>query len=298
LETFSDTIAVLAVEDDPLSLAMLEAVLAPIAEVTGVASGEAAIDAARGRDFAAILLDVGLPGIDGFETARRLRDLERTRHVPIIFLTGQIGDEQVRRGYELGAADYLLKPFDPQILAAKVQVFVDLARLRVETAILSHRSLHDALTGLPNRSLFFDRVEHALTRIARSRTLVGVVFLDLDGFKAINDELGHDAGDRLLVEVADRLRMNIRATDTAARFAGDEFLVLAEDISDKRELEHLARRVEAALAAPYAAAGREPIAATTGLAVTDDPATPPQTLIAAADREMLRKKAHRRRPAA
>lgn len=285
---------ILAVDDDQRSLAMLEAVLAPIADVVAVASGEDALEAAEAHDFDAILLDVQLPRMDGFETARRLRARPGTQHVPIIFLTGQIGDEQVRRGYALGAADYLLKPFDPDILAAKVQVFVDLADLRRETAILTHRSLHDALTGLPNRTLYLNRLQHALARLARNPALVGVVFFDLDGFKAINDRLGHGAGDRVLVEAATRLQANIRATDTAARFAGDEFLLLLEDLHEEHEVDVLVERLEAALAAPYEGAGRAHVSATPGVAVTDDPRIGPETLIALADERMLRNKARRR----
>ena len=109
-------------------------------------------------------------------------------------------------GYELGAADYLLKPLDPEILRAKVKVFVDLAELRREAESISHRVLHDQLTGLPNRALFIDRLEPALARLARKPGWVGVLFLDLDGFKSINDRIGHDAGDQLLIDVADRLK--------------------------------------------------------------------------------------------
>lgn len=294
MESPRETTGILAVDDDPLSLAMLEAVLTPIAKVTTAASGEQALEAAAARDFAAILLDVQLPRIDGFETARQLRARPASRHVPIIFLTGQIGDEQVRRGYALGAADYLLKPFDPEILAAKVQVFIDLARLRSETAILTHRSLHDALTGLPNRTLFLNRLEHALARLARNPALLGVVFFDLDGFKAINDRLGHAAGDHVLVEAATRLQANIRATDTAARFAGDEFLLLLEGLHEEHEVKFLVGRLEEALGAPYEAAGRSHISATAGVAMTDDPQADAEKLIALADERMLRNKARRR----
>jgi diguanylate cyclase (GGDEF)-like protein len=291
-------VRVLAVDDDPLSLAMIEAVLTPLAEVVTAVSGEEALEALSTGDFAAILLDVGLPGADGFETARLIKQRPTARHVPIIFLTGQIGDDEVRRGYEVGAVDYLLKPFEPEILQAKVSVFVDLAELRREAIVLSHRSLHDSLTGLPNRTLYLDRLEHALARITRDPALIAVLFLDLDGFKACNDRFGHHVGDRLLVAVASRLQASIRATDTAARFGGDEFLLLLEDLNEEDEAEQLADRIRTALAAPYEIEGEDiHVSAAIGIATTTDPAMSPEDLIRAADEAMLREKVAGRRAA-
>jgi diguanylate cyclase (GGDEF)-like protein len=285
-------VRVLAVDDDAGSLELITAVLGSLAKVTTVQSGEAALEELKKGGYAVVLLDIGLPGIDGFETARRMKELPSTRGTPVIFLTGQIGDEQVRRGYELGAADYLLKPFDPEILRAKVKVFVDLAELRSEAEVLSHRVLHDQLTGLPNRALFIDRLEHALARLARKPNLLAVLFLDLDGFKSINDGLGHDAGDRLLMEVAARIQLSIRASDTAARFAGDEFLVLLEGLSDEREIERLTTRIGRALDAPYRVGSEEVhVSAAVGLAVTEDPGADPAALIHTADESMLHVKA-------
>jgi diguanylate cyclase (GGDEF)-like protein len=285
-------VRVLVVEDDALSLELIGSVLAPIAEIVTATSGEEALEALATGEFATVLLDVGLPGADGFETARRIKQRPTTRHLPIIFLTGRLGNEEVRRGYELGAADYLLKPFDPEILRAKVAVFVDLARLRREASVLSHRSLHDQLTGLPNRTLFLDRLELALARIARDPALVTVLFLDLDGFKDVNDRLGHYAGDRLLVDVGARLQAAIRATDTAARFGGDEFLVLCEDLHEDDEVEQLVARVRVALSSPYEVEGEEvELSASIGATATDDPAAHPEALIRAADEAMLREKA-------
>jgi diguanylate cyclase (GGDEF)-like protein len=288
-------VRVLAVDDDPAMLAMIEAVLGPLAEVVTAISGEAALERLSQGEFAAILLDVGLPGRDGFETARLIKLRPSTRHVPIIFLTGRLGEIEVRRGYELGAADYLLKPFEPEILAAKVSVFVDLARLRQEAEVLSHRSLHDALTGLPNRTLFLDRLERALARVERDPALLAVLFLDLDGFKEVNDRLGHYAGDRLLVEVAARLQAGIRATDTAARFGGDEFLVLCENLADEIEVDQFADRVRAALSAPYTVEEHEiELTASLGVTATDDPRADPEQLIRLADEAMLRAKVRAR----
>jgi diguanylate cyclase (GGDEF)-like protein len=284
----SPPVRVLAVDDETGSLELIQAVLGSLAQVTTVQSGESALEELKEGGYAVVLLDVGLPGIDGFETARLMKERRSTRHTPVIFLTGEIGAEQVRRGYELGAADYLLKPFDPEILRAKVKVFVDLARLRREAEILSHRVLHDQLTGLPNRALFMDRLEHALARLTRRPGLIAVLFLDLDGFKAINDRIGHDAGDRLLIEVAGRLQRSIRSSDTAARFAGDEFLVLLEGVTDEQEVEGLSARISLSLAAPYRLESDEMhVTAAIGSAVTADPRADPASLIHDADESML-----------
>jgi PAS domain S-box-containing protein len=118
-------------------------------------------------------------------------------------------------------------------------------RLRLEDE-LRHRAFHDDLTELANRSLFVDRVQHALDRDARSEPCVAVVVLDVDGFKNINDSLGHTAGDGLLVEVGERLRANLRPGDTAARLGGDEFAVLFEDASGEDEMVRRAERLLAA----------------------------------------------------
>jgi diguanylate cyclase (GGDEF)-like protein/PAS domain S-box-containing protein len=134
---------------------------------------------------------------------------------------------------------------------------------------LRHRAFHDALTGLANRALFYDRVEHALTRGARADTHVGVLFVDLDDFKAVNDTRGHADGDRLLQEVADRLTSCLRAGDTAARLGGDEFGVLVESVSDASALEATAARVLEALRQPVELAnGVVVVSASVGMTVS------------------------------
>lgn len=137
---------------------------------------------------------------------------------------------------------------------------------RVDTML--HQALHDALTGLPNRALFTDRLQHALTQGRRRGTACGVIFLDLDRFKTVNDSLGHAAGDELLVAVARRIDESLRSADTAARLGGDEFAVLLEDLSDDDEAVLVADRIGAALAAPVEVEGREVfVKASVGIAV-------------------------------
>jgi diguanylate cyclase (GGDEF)-like protein len=160
-------------------------------------------------------------------------------------------------------------------------------RLTGLQAQLTHQAFHDALTGLANRSLFADRVEQALLRAARSGTAVGVLFLDLDDFKTVNDSLGHDAGDQLLVEVAHRLRGALRSTDTPARLGGDEFAVLVEELSDPADVELVADRLLRALAAPFLLAGTEVLVRSSiGLATNSAERSDGGQLLSAADAAM------------
>jgi diguanylate cyclase (GGDEF)-like protein len=146
-----------------------------------------------------------------------------------------------------------------------------IARLTELQAQLSHQAFHDSLTDLANRSLFSDRIDHALLRRTRTGKPVAVLFIDLDDFKAVNDTLGHSAGDQLLIGVADRLRTALRRPDTAARLGGDEFAVLIEDIDKPMEAEAVAERIFAALVEPFAIAGQAvTVHASIGVAVSDD----------------------------
>ena len=146
-----------------------------------------------------------------------------------------------------------------------------IARLTDLQQQLSHQAFHDSLTDLANRSLFTDRIDHALLRRSRTGKPVAVLFIDLDDFKAVNDTLGHSAGDQLLVGVAERLRSSLRRPDTAARLGGDEFAVLIEDIEAPGEAEAVAERIFDALVEPFALAGQAvTVHASIGVAVSDD----------------------------
>ncbi|HEU0305120.1 MAG TPA: EAL domain-containing protein [Gaiellaceae bacterium] len=151
-----------------------------------------------------------------------------------------------------------------------------------------HRSLHDALTELPNRALFTERLEHALTVAERSQRTVAVLFLDLDGFKRVNDSLGHGAGDELLVAVSRRLRRSVRPGDSVARFGGDEFAVLLEDLADGAEAQVVAERILAELARPFELRSRQlTIGASIGVA---HGTSPRDDVVRAADLAMYRAK--------
>src|SRR3954447_1840256 len=142
------------------------------------------------------------------------------------------------------------------LAAHLVMIVEDITERKALEAQLVHRSLHDPLTGLPNRLLFQDRLWHALERGQRERTPTCVLIMDLDGFKAINDELGHPMGDLVLVAFAERLRSVLRASDTAARLGGDEFSIVCEN-TDRPDAEVLAGRLRAAVTAPLELSGQE-----------------------------------------
>jgi diguanylate cyclase (GGDEF)-like protein len=156
---------------------------------------------------------------------------------------GVFGVDSTRpREYSAGDIDFV---------QAIANVLADaLARQSTEDEI-RHRALHDPLTGLPNRILFLDRLEHALARVRRGQSLAAVMFLDLDRFKLVNDSLGHHAGDEILAAVAPRLKQALRATDTVARFGGDEFGILLEDISSELSATQSAERIAAVFARPF-----------------------------------------------
>jgi diguanylate cyclase (GGDEF)-like protein len=286
-----ETAALLVVDDSASALATIRATVEPLgADVITATSGEEALrQLLHEPDIAAILMDIGLPGMDGLETAAAIRRRQKTRYVPIIFVTGQDAPELSLEAYSAGAVDFIVKPFDPVVLRSKLSVFIDLHRLRKHTAALTHRALHDALTGLPNRELFCDRLEQALARARRRTVPMAVLFVDLDGFKQVNDAHGHKAGDDVLVEAGRRLRALVRTGDTVSRYGGDEFTILAEDVGDANAARELGERVAEDLARPYA--GGLELAASVGVAFTANPAaTTPDGLIRRADHAMYRSK--------
>ncbi len=177
---------------------------------------------------------------------------------------------------------------NPSILRRSVLAAIE--RKRSESQ-LAHRALHDELTGLPNRALFLDRLGVALDRSRRTSASVAVLFLDVDNFKEVNDSLGHAAGDRVLASLAERLRAMLRPMDTVARFGGDEFTFLFEELASEREVVLIAERISRTTSAPIRLEdGEVTVTVSIGIAMVGDPNIPPETMIREADAAMYRAK--------
>jgi diguanylate cyclase (GGDEF)-like protein len=245
-----------------------------------IAESKAALAADQ---LSCILLDLSLPDATGLEGLKVVR--ARAPHVPVVVLSGEEDEEVAIQAVHEGAQDYLVKRHaDGHLLGRAIRYAVE--RKRAELA-LAHQATHDALTGLPNRTLFLDRLAMTLARLERSRRACAVLFLDLDRFKAVNDSLGHDVGDRLLIEAADRLLELVRPSDTVARFGGDEFMVLCDDIATEADAILVAERIAGSLAQPFRIDGHElHVGASTGIVIATDRSRPPEALVRDADQTM------------
>jgi diguanylate cyclase (GGDEF)-like protein len=236
---------------------------------------------------ACVLLDLRLPDAESLEGLRELRRL--SSQTPIVILSGMEDEQLAVRAVQEGAQDYLIKGrVDGALLARSIRYAIE--RKRVE-ATLEHRAFHDPLTGLANRALFMDHLNHALARLDRTESSIAVLLLDLDDFKPINDMFGHAAGDNVLAELALRLETNMRPSDTVSRFGGDEFTILLEDIVDETVTLGVVERIQEALFQPFLIFGHEVvISSSIGIASTPSSDTAPEALLRDADRAMYEAK--------
>jgi two-component system cell cycle response regulator len=200
-----------------------------------------------------ILLDLQMPGMDGFQVMESLKEIETDGYLPVLAVTAHPAHKL--RALQGGAKDFISKPFDLPEVLMRVHNMLEV-RLLHEAArnhgkMLESLALNDPLTGLANRRLLSDRMSMALVHARRNKSAMAVVYLDLDGFKQINDTLGHDAGDVLLKMVAGRLVATVREEDTVARLGGDEFIIALWHISGIAYAATVALKVIKAVSQPY-----------------------------------------------
>jgi diguanylate cyclase (GGDEF)-like protein len=229
---------VLIVDDQPTNIHALASLLKADYRILTATRGEKALELAQAEQAPdLILLDIVMPDMDGYETCRRLKDNETTRSIPVIFVTALDHDKDEEQGLNLGASDYISKPFNPAIVRARVRNQVN---LKLKTDMLEKISLQDGLTEIPNRRYFDQKLAEEWARFSRNDQSLALLMIDIDQFKPFNDRYGHGAGDECLRRVAQALRrVPTRATDLVARYGGEEFVVLLPE-TDTRGAQHVA----------------------------------------------------------
>lgn len=303
--------SLLVVDDVPANIYELLEALKDSYRIQVANSGAKALEIVHGStppDL--ILLDVLMPEMDGYEVCRRIKSTPEGKNIPVIFVTVADAVKEKLKGFELGAADYITKPFDIDEVRARIRTHLELTRLRrfledlvaQRTAmlqvseekyrILAHR---DPLTGLPNRVLLAELLAHAIQHSERTHTQFALLSLDLDNFKTINESLGHSQGDQLLVEVGKRLQSLLPDSDAIARSGGDEFEIILEHKENMPWIDLLAQRMIDALGAPFMLDGHSVyVGASIGIALYPADGTSVETLQSNADAALHQAKAHGR----
>lgn len=303
------TTNILLVDDKQENLLALEAILEiPDLNIFTALSGNTALGLMLENDFAVVILDVRMPGMDGFEVAELMRKSEKTKFIPIIFVTAFSKDESyIFKGYEIGAVDYLFKPLDPVILRSKVNIFLELDRNKKEleqskrkiekqNERLKELSITDGLTGLYNHRHFQDMLKREFALVRRNGSDLSCFMIDLDYFKDVNDTFGHTFGDFVLQRFSQLLKDAVRETDILARYGGEEFVLLLPHTSLEGALVLAEKFRKKAEACVYENDGHSKrVTASVGVASygTHHPSSPSE-LVTFADQALYRAKAEGR----
>jgi len=244
--TVSDKANLLLVDDEASNIQVLSETLRKDYTVFFALSGARALQAVRDQNIDLILLDIEMPGMDGFEVLQRLKLDDRTRDIPVIFVTSRDDIEDETRGLKMGAVDYVSKPFRPAVVQARINTHLALKRQR---ELLEQYALIDGLTEVGNRRRFGDALQQRWRTLARSESPIGLLMLDIDHFKDYNDHYGHAAGDRCLQRVAACLSNSFsRAEDVVCRYGGEEFAVIVSADNGRSFRDHLQQLVDAVAA--------------------------------------------------
>jgi len=321
---------ILIIDDTPDNLRVLSAMLTKQGyNVRKALNWQMALTACQTVLPDLILLDIMMPDVDGYEVCQRLKADTETSKIPIIFISALDDVFDKVKAFRAGGVDYITKPFEFEEVLVRVQNHLalraaelkneqinaeledrvkertiqlqmtnqDLIREIVERKQLQnkllHMALHDSLTGLPNRSLLIEQLEKALNRMKEDENYqIGILFLDCDRFKVVNDSLGHSVGDELLIAIARRLEEVISEVDTLARLGGDEFVILLEEISDINMATSVAKQILNQLSIPFKLSRHEVfINASIGIALSNRTYDKPEYLLRDADTAMYRAKA-------
>jgi diguanylate cyclase (GGDEF)-like protein len=226
---------ILLVDDVPKNLQILGNTLkSDDLTVAFATNGKKALEYVQKKQPDLILLDIMMPDMDGYEVCKRLKEDAQTMHIPIIFITAMSDADDEYRGFELGGADYITKPFNPRLVRARVESQL---RLKRKTDLLEKLSSIDGLTEIPNRRQFDETLSNEWARARRAQSNISLILIDIDFFKQYNDHYGHAAGDKCLQKVAKTLKHSLkRPADFVARYGGEEFVVILSEIDHQSAL--------------------------------------------------------------
>jgi diguanylate cyclase (GGDEF)-like protein len=231
---------ILIVDDEIININILAEYFESQYEVIYATNGESALKIIQEQVPDLILLDIMMPGMDGFDVLEKIKNTPSIMSIPVIFITGSNDAKSEEKGLVLGAVDYITKPFNPSIIKARINTQLKLSEY-INT--IEKQCLLDALTGLPNRRGFDNRFDIEWARAFREKTPLGMIMFDIDYFKNYNDTYGHPQGDVLLKIISDIIYNTInRATDFASRWGGEEFIVLLPG-SDKDGTYNVAEQI-------------------------------------------------------
>jgi len=225
---------ILIVDDLRTNALALEKILAPEWETQITLDGPGALRiAAESPAPDIILLDIKMPGMDGHEVCKQLKQSEKTRDIPVVFITALDDQKEEAYGLGLGAVDYIVKPVNAPIVKARIRNHIALQQARAELTLkneeLEQLAIRDKLTGLYNRRKLDESFAVEVSRAERYERPLSVIMLDIDHFKNINDTHGHPVGDAVLVETAERLLAALRTSDIPGRWGGEEFLIICPE---------------------------------------------------------------------
>ena len=276
---------ILVVDDDPAMRLVLREILEQDGHAVEEAEdGEAALWMCERNRPDVVLLDVKMPGMDGFTLCARLRKGLNTTNVPIVMITALEDESSIDRAFDAGATDYMTKPVNPVLLRHRLQRTIAASRRQARIEYLAH---YDPLTRLANRVLLLDHFHYTLALAQRTRALVGLLYFDIDRFKSINDTWGHNTGDLVLSRVGDRMANLVRSCDTAARLGGDEFVILATAGVSDAGVKVVAQRILETVSSPLSLSeGPKSISVSVGAALYPRDGDDVPTLLERADAAM------------
>ncbi len=301
---------ILIIDDDSMiCMLVAKALKSAGLNVTIASSGEEGIRVFKEKGADAILLDVVMPtGMDGFEACIKIRELPSSQNVPILIMTGADDVESVNHAYEVGATDFITKPINLALLSHRLRYMLrssETTRSLIESERRMHRMAYfDDLTELPNRLSFKESLQVMISFAQREKHKLAVLFLDIDGFKRINDTLGHHMGDQMIKTIGSRLRKMLRNSDvivrmgvneheniSLARLGGDEFTVLLSKIERNEDAAIVAERIREKLETPLILGDQELYTSTSiGISIFPDDGESADEILKNADMAMYHAK--------